>query len=508
METKHAVRGAVVNSALIMSSRLLGLLRDMAMLAVFGMTPLLGAFNIAWVVPNMFRRLLGEGAVAAAIQPALAKVEENDGVDAAKELFAGFQATVLSVLLSALAIAWLGLFVYRGSLDDENALQTNLFCLLLLPYMVPICMCALASAPQNLHRHFFWPALAPVLLNICWIAAIVAGSLWASDHGQQLYILSGGLLLGGGLQWAVQLRGLKNIGWHFSLKWKAKLDLQKQTFKMFLPALIGLAAMQVNLLADQFLVRHIVGPEANTFTFIANRLLQFPLALIGIAAMTGAMPLFARLAAKNDVAAMNSSLRKASETTTMLMMCAMVGLAVLALPVVTVLFERGEITAENSSLLADTLQAYLFVLPIAGLTGLLTRAYQAMHSYKLPMIAAMLAVPVNLVLDVWLLPKYGTPAAGWATSMALLLQLLILVYGLTRHNLSFPLPIAKAWTWLLPVAATYGGAFGGHSIGLPVSPAFDLLLSIACGASAAIGAMLMTRRDDLVALFGAVCKSD
>ena len=111
METKHAVRGALVNSTLIMSSRILGMVRDMAMLPVFGSTPLLAAFYMAWIVPNMFRQLLGEGAVAAAIQPALARAEEKEGIDASRELFAGFQATVLSALLSLLAIAWVTLFI-------------------------------------------------------------------------------------------------------------------------------------------------------------------------------------------------------------------------------------------------------------------------------------------------------------------------------------------------------------------------------------------------------------
>jgi len=504
MKSKYAVRGALVNSALIMSSRVLGMVRDMAMLAFFGMSPLLGAFNIAWVVPNMFRRLLGEGAVAAAIQPALARAEEEDGIDAARELFAGFQATVLSALLSLLAIAWAALFLYRGKLIDENALQTNLFYLILLPYMVPICMCALASAPQNLHKHFFWPALAPILLNVCWIAGIVAGSLWASDQGRQLHILCACLLIGGALQWAAQLRGLKDIGWKFQLKWKAKLKLQKSAFVMFIPALIGLAAMQINLLADQFLVRSLVGPEANTFTFIANRLLQLPIALVGIAAMTGAMPLFARLAAKNDIAGMNTNLRRASETTTMLLSCAMVGLTVLALPVVTVLFERGKVTPADSALIAKTLQAYLWVLPIIGLSGLLTRAYQAMHSYKLPMIAALIAIPVNLVLDIVWLPEYGTPAAGWATSASMLAQLLILLLGLPRHKLSFPLPIAKAWSWLLPVFAALGAALVLHNQVLPCQEVLNLALSIIGGAVAAIGTMAITRKDDLAALLSAV----
>ena len=504
MKSKYAVRGALVNSALIMSSRVLGMVRDMAMLAFFGMSPLLGAFNIAWVVPNMFRRLLGEGAVAAAIQPALARAEEEDGIDAARELFAGFQATVLSALLSLLAIAWAALFLYRGKLIDENALHTNLFYLILLPYMVPICMCALASAPQNLHKHFFWPALAPILLNVCWIAGIVAGSLWVSDQGRQLYILCTFLLVGGALQWAVQLRGLKKIGWKFQLKWKAKLKSQKSAFVMFIPALIGLAAMQINLLADQFLVRSLVGPEANTFTFIANRLLQLPIALVGIAAMTGAMPLFARLAAKNDIAGMNTNLRRASETTTMLLSCAMVGLTVLALPVVTVLFERGKVTPADSVLIAKTLQAYLWVLPILGLSGLLTRAYQAMHSYKLPMIAALIAIPVNLVLDIVWLPEYGTPAAGWATSASMLVQLLILLLGLSRHKLSFPLPIAKAWSWLLPVFAALGAALVLHNQVLPNHEVLNLVLSIMGGAVAAIGTMAITRKDDLAALLSAV----
>jgi len=476
----------------------------MVMVAFFGASPLHAAFCIAWIVPNMFRQLLGEGAVAAAIQPALARAEGKDGTDAARELFAGFQATMLSALLSLLAIAWIALFIYRGKLIEENALQTNLFYLILLPYMVPICMCALASAPQNLHKNFFWPALAPVLLNVCWIAGIIAGSLWASDDGRKLHVICACLLVGGALQWAVQLRGLKNVGWKFQLKWKAKLKSQKSTFVMFLPALIGLAAMQINLLADNLLVRKLVSEEANFFTFYANRLLQLPIALVGIAAMTGAMPLFSRLAAKNDIAGMNTNLRRASETTTMLLSCAMVGLMVLALPVVTVLFERGKVTPADSALIAKTLQAYLWVLPIIGLSGLLTRAYQAMHSYKLPMIAALIAIPVNLVLDVAWLPEYGTPAAGWATSVSMLVQLLILLLGLPQHKLSFPLPIAKAWSWLLPVFAALGAALVLHNQVLPTHVVLNLVLSIMGGAAAAIGTMAITRKDDLAALLAVI----
>jgi putative peptidoglycan lipid II flippase len=403
-----------------------------------------------------------------------------------------------------LAIAWIALFIYRGKLIEENALQTNLFYLILLPYMVPICMCALASAPQNLHKHFFWPALAPILLNVCWIAGIVAGSLWACDDGSKLHVICACLLVGGALQWAVQLRGLKNVGWKFQLKWKAKLKSQKSTFVMFLPALIGLAAMQINLLADNLLVRELVSKEANFFTFYANRLLQLPIALVGIAAMTGAMPLFSRLAAKNDIAGMNTNLRRASETTTMLLSCAMVGLMVLALPVVTVVFERGKVTPADSALIAKTLEAYLWVLPIVGLSGLLTRAYQAMNSYKLPMIAALIAIPVNLILDIIWLPEYGTPAAGWATSVSMLVQLLILLLGLSRHKLSFPLPIAKAWSWLLPVFAALGVALVLHNQVLPNHEVLNLVLSIIGGAAAAIGTMAITRKDDLAALLSAI----
>jgi len=182
----------------------------------------------------------------------------------------------------------------------------------------------------------------------------------------------------------------------------------------------------------------------------------------------------------------------------------MVGLMVLALPAVTVLFERGKVTPADSALIAKTLQAYLWVLPIVGLSGLLTRAYQAMHSYKLPMIAALIAIPVNLVLDVAWLPEYGTPAAGWATSVSMLVQLLILLLGLSRHKLSFPLPIAKAWSWLLPVFAALGAAFVLHNQVLPTHVVLNLVLSIMGGAAAAIGTMAITRKDDLAALLSAI----
>ncbi|MDP6962849.1 MAG: lipid II flippase MurJ, partial [Planctomycetota bacterium] len=186
--------------------------------------------------------------------------------------------------------------------------------------------------------------------------------------------------------------------------------------------------------------------------------------------------------------------------------CAMAGLLVLALPIIRVLFERGEINAIHSVVFADTLKAYLLVVPIAAISGLLSRAYHALHSYKLPMYAALMAVPINITLDYLWLPEHGTPAAGWATAVAMLAQLLVLIAGLSRHHLALPLSIARSYTWVLPSVGVLFCSGYVHREFLVNHPITNLLASIIAGVIAAVVIMAVTRREDLVAFTRAVSK--
>jgi putative peptidoglycan lipid II flippase len=497
MDSIHAVRGAVINFLFILLSRVFGLLRDVLMVAFLGMGPVVGAFQIAWVIPNLFRRLFGEGAVSSAIQPALARATIEGGEEKAKQLFLGIQTTLFVFLLTFCGIAWLVVFFWPIDSSSQDQSWVRLFTLILLPYLIPICMCALAAAPQNLNRRFFWPAFAPLILNIIWICALWLFTRKIAEPALQLQYLCFALVFGGLVQWKLQFFGLRKLGLYFGFFWKTEWIKQKQVFLDFLPAFIGLAGLQLNLLVDQFLVRELVGPEANNFTYLSNRLIQFPLALIGIAAMTGAMPLLSDLAAKKDFKRMNLSLRSANEACLTLMLCALAGLYALSLPVLQLLFEHGAVTAEDSVRLTETLQAYLWILPIAGWNGLLIRACNAVGAYRFAMFTSLSIVPVNLFLDWLWLPQYGVPAAGWATTVSLTVQGVLLGLGLKKYKLKIPLAFSSLPSCVIPSIITY-------LVATYVFAVSNLLFAILVGFLAAMSMIFLLRRADMTSLLHAV----
>jgi len=479
---RSAFRGAVVTSAWTLLSRILGFARDASMLAVFGASVATGNFVIAWMLPNLFRRLFGEGAVSAAIQPALARAQEEEGHEAAARLFAsfmGFFAVSLTVLVvvGEIILVWMLRSLDPGSADEE-ALRLSIY---LLPYVVPICLTALAGAPQQLSGRFSLPALAPAALNAVWITWLVILGV-----GADIMLLPIGVLFGGLVQWAMQFPGLRADGWPLLPRMDFGNPRLKDALKAFAPAVLGLAAVQLNLLVDQILVREMVSEQANSFTYAANRLIQLPGALVGVAAATGAMPLFARLAAEQRKSEMTAALRKSSEMTLMLMMAAGCGLGWLAEPVIRVLFEHGRFSAADTSTLTPVLRAYLWSLPAGALLGLSARARQASGDLRGPARIAIGMVPLNLGLDILLLPKFGVAGAGYATSIAITVQYLRLARGLSPLGIGAPIRMNRLIPLLAPGAASTLAAALIYPFTAGILPEWvALMLSILAGVGAA-----------------------
>jgi putative peptidoglycan lipid II flippase len=499
---REALRGALVTSAWTLVSRIAGYARDALLAAVFGMSPLLGALNMAWMVPNLFRRLFGEGAVAAAIQPALARAEHAGGSAQAHEIFSRFHGLLLQLLGAIVLAGGLGLFaawiLLPATADWQETRRAILFSLVLLPYVLPICLAALHSSPQNLRGYFFLPALGPVTLNLFWIAAL----LWplpeeATDSHRAAVVMTA-ILLGGLAQWLMQLPGLRASGYPAAPRFGRLPPEIRRALRDFAPALLGLAAVQMAAVVDQVIVRWLVDSSANSYSYYANRLLHLPLALVGLSAATGVMPLLARKAAERDLAGLAEVMRRGTQTLFLLIFAAAAGMYAVAEPVVRSLFERGEFTADDTQLLAATLRAYLWSLPPAALGALLVRAYLACGQYRYQAIAAVLVVPVNLAGDLLLVPHYGVPGAGWATAFALLAQCLMLIGGLPQLGLPARLFRPRDFLLLiLPGFAAYGAAraallpFGGSAAGLS-----GLCAAIAAGVAAALVACALLRPDD------------
>jgi putative peptidoglycan lipid II flippase len=507
-EGRHAMRGALLTSFWTLLSRILGFARDAFMASIFGMSAAQGAFNLAWTFPNLFRRLFGEGAVSAAVQPALARAEAEGGEQAAKELYAGFVGFLLTLLIGLTLVGETIIFFWRVALDDVPAnfetRRTLLFAACLLPYLIPICMCALAGAPQNLKRRFILTALAPVLLNVVWIVGLWINTQSFGDTIDRLEWLWVWILVGGILQWAVQLPGVWAVGWpmrpHFGVASKRLRD----ALRSFAPALIGLAALQISMTVDQILIRALVGPDANNYSHYANRMLHLPLALVGIAAMTGAMPMFSRLAAARKLDEMSVALRRGCESSLLLMCAAGAGLAVLAHPILTLLFEHGSMTPDKINRLTPTLLAYLWILPVAGVSGMLIRAHQSLGSYRIPATAAVVVIPINLLLDWFLLPIYGVPAAGWATAIAMSLQTIVLLATLSTVGLRLPIAITAIPSLMVPALAAGVGAWLMLHNGPNPYTVIGMICAIGAGVICGAAAAWIFRRQDFVDLLNAL----
>lgn len=452
---RSAVRGAMVTAVWTLGSRILGFARDAVMLSTFGASTATGNFVIAWMVPNLFRRLFGEGAVSAAVQPALARAQTTHGHEEAARLFSRFQGLLLVVLLGLVALGEAVVLTWLSLLDpaaaDREALLLTAY---LLPYVIPICLTALAGAPQQLSGRFSLPALAPAALNVVWISWLLL-----LGPGADILWLPLGVLVGGLAQWLLQWPGLRAGAWPILPRRPDADEALWTAVRGFLPVLLGLGAIQLNLMIDQVLVREIVGDDANSYTYAANRLLQLPMALVGISAATGAMPLFARLASEGRQAELRGHLQKAVDLTLLLMVAAGAGLYVLAGPVITVLFEHGRFTEADTQALVPVLRAYLWSLPASALLGLAIRACQASGDLRGPARAAVMAIPINLGLDLLLLPDMGVAGAGFATAAALTFQLWLLTRLLGRLELSPIFRVKPMPNLLLPGLAAAGAAW-------------------------------------------------
>ncbi len=506
---RDALRGAVVTSVWTLVSRIAGFARDALLGAAFGMNAVQGTLVLAWTVPNLFRRLFGEGAVAAAVQPALARTQHERGTAAAHQLFARFHgllAASLMVLIlvgeAALLLGWLAL---PGEEHAETR-RTLIYSALLLPYVLPICLAALLSAPQNMRGHFFLPALGPVVLNVMWIGALLWPLPPGTGDGVRAGMIIGAILAGGVLQWIMQVPGTRASGFPSAAHFVRPGPEERRAVRDFLPALLGLAAVQLAAVVDQLIVRWLVDETANSYTYYANRLLHLPLALLGLSAATGIMPLLASRAASGDLVGLSAALRRGSQTLLLLIVAAAAGMHALAEPIVRLLFERGRFEHVHTLLLAEALRAYLWCLPAAALGGIIARAFLACGKLRFQALAALTVVPINLVADLLLVPHYGVAGAGWATAIALSIQCLILLRGLRMLDIPGPLIQLRELPGLLaPGAAAWGAAhLVQKSAGNPVLGVAGLALAISAGAVAAGATCALFRPKEFRDLLGAV----
>ncbi len=422
-------------AALTLGSRLLGLARDMAIVA-FGATRAMDCFWTAFKVPNAFRRLFGEGALSAAFVPVFTQVAEAEGWERARLVLAncaGLLAVLLAgvvVLIELALVAALGLA--PGGEDRRLLLQLTG---LMLPFTFTVCLLALGSAALNCKGHFAYPAFAPILLNVFLIlAAYVAHTLPTGAGHAGLFVLGGAVLLTGAVQIVGVVWLLRSVGLAVVPSLRPVLPATRRVARLALPMLVPLGVMQLSSLFDSFYawimtetpaaprleflglsIAKPLGEGVVTCLYAAERLYNFPLGVLAISLATVVFPLFSRYATRGDSAGLREATNRAVRLSLFMGVPAGVGLMVLAHPAVTLVYRHGQFTAAAAGRSALILQMYALGMWAYFCRHILLRAFFCQQDARTPLKVSCWLAGLNVLLVV---VGVFTPLRGGAIGLA------------------------------------------------------------------------------------------
>lgn len=415
------------------------MVRDIVCANIFGTGLIWSAFVTAWTVPNMFRRLFGEGALSAAFIPVFTDTLHKQGRKDAWKLFR-VVATALVVTLAGILVAAEVVLLVLGRLHlSERASTTITLLQALFPYMLLICLAAFLMATLNALKRFLISGLMYPALNVCWLLSLfVMVGLFGLRGDARIYAVVVGILIGGVCQAAIQLPALCREGASF----KPTLNLThpglKKVTTLFVPTILGAAAVQVNVVVDRYLALGMIEYDgAASFLYYGNRLMQFPLAMIGIAIATVALVAVAEHHALGRFDELRREVGRSLRVALFLGVPASVGLVLIRTPLIRLIFERGAFTAESTASSADVLFYYGLGVWAFVLMTVVVRCFQAIKDVRTPMKIAVGMVVLNLTLNLTLIGPMKERGLALATTLTGVIQLAVLVMFLQKRLGSF-----------------------------------------------------------------------
>ncbi len=422
-----------VVSFLTVVSRILGLMRDTLSAAIFGPDLLLSAFYTAFRLPNLFRRLLGEGSLTAAFLPTLQGELHQRGRAGAFALLNQVTSWLVLVTGSVVALAMLVFTHSRWLAGQEGKwyLAADLT-VILFPYLVFICVAAAFNATLNVFEHFTEPALSPIWLNLAMILTLGgAGLHWARTPLGEIHWLCVGVLIGGFLQMAVPAGVLIKIGWRprFDLALSPRM---REIAALMAPGLFGAAVYQVNVYVGNLLAYQI-DDSAATLYFLANRLMELPIGVFAIAVSTVVFPLLAQHAVREDFGSMAEAFRRGVRLILLINVPAAAGLALLSGPIVRLLFQHGKFSSGAAQAMAVLLTLFVIGMPFFSVVNLTVRAFYSLKDTRTPVRVAFIDFLVNLGLSLLLMRWLGVAGLVLASTTAIIVQLVLLKRALTRR---------------------------------------------------------------------------
>ncbi len=453
-------------AAATMTSRVLGMVREMVYANFMGNSWVASAFTLAFMVPNLFRRLLGEGALTAAFIPIFKHKEKTAGE---AEMWRAANAVISGLLISAGAItivAILGISAVLGvgSFPAETTLMLQLL-RFMFPYMLLACLAAVLIGMANARGHFFVPALGAVLLNVVMITSVLlmtyAPQFKDLPLDQRIFGLAVGVVLAGAVQACFQIPSLRREG--FRYQWVSPWGdpTVREVVKKMIPGSIGVAAFQINVLVTQGCSFWFDTSITSTFNY-AVRLMELPQGVFGISLATFLLPALSGLAAEKKYpefrGMLNMGLNYISFTN---LIAAAVSLA-LAVPIVRLLFEHGEFGPDATQRVALALACLAPGLLMFSMNNILARAFFALNDIKTPMKISVVCLVLNLAFALPLAHAYREAGLAVANSLSAIINTALLLYALRRKlaKLEF-VGLGRNLGILLAAAAVAGGAAYG-----------------------------------------------
>ncbi len=481
----NLLRAASTVSLLTLASRITGLVNQMIQAALFGAGAWMDAYNVAFRIPNLLRRLFAEGAFSQAFVPLLAATRAKDGDAATRELVDAV-ATVLLwalILTCAIGIAGAPLIVWLMAAGLQEFDAAVVMTRLMFPYIAFMSLVALSAGILNTHKRFAVPAATPVLLNL----SLIAAAWWLTPvferHGiTPIFALTAGVMLGGVLQLGVQVPALMRLGSlpRLGLGWASIRRAWQhpgvsRVMRQMAPALLGVSVAQLSLLINTQIASHVAVGAVSWLTY-ADRLMEFPTALLGVALGVVLMPQLSGAQASGDAARYSALLDWGLRLTLLLALPCAVALLVFAQPMVAVLFHRGAFQASDVHSTVTALMGY--GVGLMGLVGvkILAPGFYARQDIRTPVRIAVVVLVLTQLMNLITVPYLGHAGLALSIGLAALVNAGWLLVGLRRSGAYSPQPGWSAFAWRVFLAtALLGALLAGAAqavdwIGLQQSP--------------------------------------
>lgn len=438
-------------------SRITGLARDIVLNRAFGQNWVQDAFNYAFLVPNLFRRLFGEGALSAIFIPTFTDVLDKDGKPAAWALLGRVMSLMVLILCIVTILLEIGaMAIYHIAPGGPmRTLQTGLSAVM-LPFMISICALALLSSMLNCLNHFTSPALMPIVLNVMNILGVlVVGPMIGTKMEEQIYGVAWTVLAASVVQLLLIWPVMRRQGVHFRWSINTNDPHVRTMIRMFLPVVLGQGVLLLSVFLDSqictFLTRGPEDPATRSLMGIsfayplhegalsavnnAQRLYQFPLGVLAISLATAAFPLFSLYASRQDYAGLRSTLGQSMRVAIFEGLPSGVVLFVLAEPIIALLFQHGRYTPEATARAAWVLKWYALGMPAYCCQQIVLRGFYSLKDTMTPMWVGCALVVLNLAINFTLLwnPWIGEAAFGIGTAITSSLHVAVSLWLLRKR---------------------------------------------------------------------------